>query len=277
MERQIIGISALKSLILNLNTYRNIDFSNYALSSLKRRVEDFMLKFHFLNIDELKHKVGTDEYFYELFIKNILVDTTELFRDPEFWQELKFSVLTKFKNYENIKILIPECNSGEELYTLLIILDQINLLEKSKVCVTSLSQLNVEKIKNAVIELKKMEVNGANFERFNENGNIFDFFTKKGSVAELNADLFKKVEIIRHNLIEDKLDGIYSLILYRNKIIYYNQQLKTQALKKLSSYLKTGGYIAVGIKETIEFPGVEREFVVVSDSEKIYKKANGNL
>jgi len=236
-----------------------------------------MLKFHFVNIDELIHKVSTDDYFYGLFLKEMLVDTTELFRDPEFWQELKLSVLTKFKNYEDIKILIPECNSGEELYTLLIILDQLNMLEKVKISVTSLSPLNVERIKNAAIESKKMEVNGANFERYDENGNIFDFFIKKGPVAKLNADLFKNVEIIHHNLFEDKLDEIYSLILYRNKIIYYNQQLKTEALKKLSSYLKTGGFITIGIKETIEFPGVEREFVVVSDSEKIYKKAIGNL
>lgn len=272
MDRLIIGISELKNLILNIKTHRGIDFSNYALSSLKRRVEGFMLKFHFVNIDELTHKISKDEYFYGLFLEDILVETTELFRDPEFWQELKKRVLTKIKDFEEINILIPECNSGEELYTLLIILDRLKILNKVKVLVTSLSPLNVGKIKNASIESKKMEVNEANFERFDENGNVFDFFIKKGTVSKLNTDLLKNVEIIHHNLIDDELDGVYGLILYRNKIIYYNQQLKTEALKKLSGYLKKGGYIAVGVKETIEFPGVEKMFVVVSNSEKIYRK-----
>lgn len=272
MNRIIIGISELKSLILNIKTKKGIDFSNYALSSLKRKVESFMLRFYFLNIDELIHKISNEEYFYELFLKEILVDTTELFRDPEFWRELKISVLNKFKVSKQIKILIPECNSGEELFTLLIILDQLNMLDRVKVCLTSLSRLNVERIKNAAIDLKKMEVNSANFERFNENGNIFDFFIKKGNVVKLNSDLLKNVEIIHHNLLKDELPEVYNLILYRNKTIYYNQQLKAEVLKTLSNSLKTGGFIAVGIKETIEFPDVEKEFVVVCESEKIYKK-----
>ncbi|MEN8119599.1 MAG: CheR family methyltransferase [Bacteroidota bacterium] len=274
MNRLIIGISELKSLILTIKTKKGVDFSNYALSSLKRRVESFMLRFHFQNIEEVIHKISNDEKFYELFLKDILVSSTELFRDPEFWRELKVYVLNKFKFTEEIKILIPECNSGEELYTLLIILDQINMLDRVKILSTSLSHLNVEEIKNATIEFKKMEVNSANFERFHENGNIFDFFIKKGSVVKFNTDLFKNVEIIHHNLFEDELPGVYNFILYRNKTIYYNQQLKTEALKKLGSSLKIGGFMAVGIKETIEFPGVDREFVVISESEKIFKKSN---
>jgi len=270
MNRLIIGISELKNLIQNIKTKKGLDFSNYAFSSLKHRIEIFMLRFHFININELIQKINKDEYFYELFLKDILVDSTELFRDPEFWHELKIS--NKFKISKDIKILIPECNSGEELYTLLIILDQLNILGRVKVVLTSLSHLNIEKIRNATIDLKKMELNSANFERFNENGNIFDFFIKKGPIVKFNTDLIKNVEIIHHNLFKDELSENYNLILYRNKTIYYNQQLKTEVLKILGSLLKTNGFIAVGIKETIDFPGVEREFILVNDSEKIYKK-----
>jgi len=272
MNRLIIGISELKSLILNIKTNKGIDFSNYALSSLKRRVESFMLKFHSQNTEELIHRISNDQNFYELFLKDILVNSTELFRDPDFWKELKVYVLNKFKFSEEIQILIPECNSGEELYTLLIVLDQINMLDRVKIFLTSLSPLNIEKIKNATIELKKMEVNIANFERYHENGNIFDFFIKKGSVVKFNTNLFSNVEMVHHNFFKDEIPKVYNLILFRNKILYYNQQLKAEALKKLSQSLKPGGFLAVGIKETIEFPGVEREFVVISESEKIFKK-----
>ncbi|OQY03091.1 MAG: hypothetical protein B6I20_05795 [Bacteroidetes bacterium 4572_117] len=272
MNRPIIGISELKSLILRIKTARNVDFSNYALSSLKRRVENFMLEYHLTEVDKLQLKLYKDDFFYNLFLKYILVDTTELFRDPEFWLELIEIVLKKFKHSEEYNILIPECNSGEELYTLLIILDRLNMLDNVKICLTSLSKLNVEKIETALIELKKMEVNEANFERFEKNGNIFDFFIKKGRSFKLKSDLFTNVEIIQHNFFNTELPGNYNLILYRNKTIYYNQLLKTKALKKLHSSLKTNGFIALGIKEKITYPGADNEFVTVSESERIYKK-----
>lgn len=274
MEQLVLGISELKALILSVKLQRGTDFSNYSLSSLKRRVEIFLVKFHFSNINELIHKISNDDYFYKIFIKEILVDTTELFREPEFWKELKILVLNKFKYSKKIKILIPECNSGEELYSLLIILKQETLLNDAKICLTSLSPINIDKIKKASLSLKQMEVNTANFLRFDENGNIFDFFTNKGSVLKLNEDLFLNTEIIENNLFTDKLQEEYDLILYRNKMIYYNQQLKTEALNILKNHLRKDGFIAVGTKEIINYPGVERDFVIVSESEKIYKKYN---
>jgi chemotaxis protein methyltransferase CheR len=272
MNQIVIGISELKNLILNIKTNKGIDFSDYAYSSLKRRIESFMLQFHFKNIDELIHKINKDEYFFDLFLEAILVDTTELFRDPEFWQALKTFVLKRMSTADKIKILIPECNSGEELFSLLIVLKQLELIEKTNILVTSLCTPNVKRIKNAAIEIKKMDANSANFERFDENGNIFDFFNERGSAVKLDSDLLKNVTVEKHNLFNEKLTRDYDLILYRNKTIYYNQQLKSEAFKILSGSLKTGGYIAVGIKEPFEYTETGKTFSVYNESEKIYKK-----
>lgn len=272
MGRLVIGISELEEIILNIKLYKGIDFSDYAYSSLKRRIENFMLQFNFVNVDELIHKINKDNYFFDLFLESILVDTTEMFRDPDFWKVLKINVLKRINTKERINVLVPECNSGEELYSLLIVLEQLGLIDKTKVCVSSLSDLNVQRIKNAAIELKKMEINSANFERFDENGNIFDFFRDKGTVAKLKASLLGNVEIIQHNLNSEVFVDVFDLILYRNKTIYYNQHLQSQVFKKLAGYLSVGGFIAIGIKEAFVFNGMQRMFSMHSESERIYKK-----
>ncbi len=271
-EHIYIGISDLKSLLFSLKMQRGIDFSEYALSSLKRRVENFMKRFHFKDVDELTHKIIKDEYFFELFLKDILVDTTELFRDPEFWIELKRVVFFKFKKLDSIKIFIPESNSGEDLFSLLIMLSNEELLNKSEITLGSLSKLNVEKIQKATIETKKMEVNIANFEKIYKNVNIFDFFQEKGHVAKLKKEFFKNVNIIEQNFFSDEISGRYHLILFRNKTIYYNPQLKVKALNILKKHLITGGFIALGIKEKPDFSDYDREFETISETEKIYKK-----
>ncbi|MCF6240616.1 MAG: hypothetical protein L3J74_04635 [Bacteroidales bacterium] len=271
-EHLYIGISDLKGLLFSIKMQKGIDFSQYALSSLKRRVENFMKRFHFKDIDELTHKILKDEYFFELFLKDILVDTTELFRDPEFWIELKRTTFIKFRKLERIKIFLPESNSGEDLFSLLIMLKNEELIDKSEIFLGSLSKLNIEKIQKATIETKKMEVNIANFEKIYENGNIFDFFQEKGHVVKFKNELFKNVKIIKQNFFSDELSSKYHLILFRNKAIYYNPQLKIKALNILKEYLITGGFIALGIKEHLEYPESENEFETISEMEKIYKK-----
>lgn len=271
-EHLYIGISELKSLLFSIKMQKGIDFSDYALSSLKRRVENFMKRFHFKDIDELTHKIIKDEYFYQLFLKDILVDTSELFRDPEFWIELKRLSFFKFRKLNNLKIFVPDSNSGEDLFSLLIMLKNEDLIDKSEILLGSLSKLNIEKIEKAVIETKKMEVNIANFKKIYENGNIFDFFQEKGHVVKFKKELLKNVHIIEQNLFSDELSGMYHLILFRNKTIYFNPQLKTKALHILKEHLITGGFIALGIKEQLEYPGSENEFETISETEKIYKK-----
>jgi len=272
LKKTILGISDMKTLFQCINSVYQLDFSNYALSSLKSRIEDFMHGYHYSSIDDVIVKIEDDKNFFQLLLKKILVDSTEMFRDPEFWNFIKINILSRLHTQNEFKIWIPECNSGEELYTMQIIINQEKLQHKTKVCTTTLSPLNVERINKASIELKKMEVNSANFERYQEQGKLEEYFINKANTLKLNPELLENVEIINHNLFTDKAPGIFDLIIFRNKMLYYNPTLKIEALKILNSSLKPGGHIAVGIKESFDYPGWEQDFVVVSASERILKK-----
>ncbi|MBN1251921.1 MAG: hypothetical protein JXR51_16825 [Bacteroidales bacterium] len=271
-KTQNIGITDFKNLIQSVKDNFYIDFSNYALSSLKRRVELFLQNFHFNNIDELIYKLNNDKKFFQVFLKNITVDTSEMFRDPEFWDEFKTFIIKKSKNNTELKIWLPCSNSGEELYSLLIILEKLKLTEKTLIYVSSISTINVDNIKEASLEIKKMDVNSANFDRIEDGGNLFDFFTIKSYYAQLNRTLLQNVKIIHHDIFTENAPDLFDIILFRNKMIYFNQQLKNKALNILKSALKIGGIIAVGVKESVNYPGYEREFSKVSNTEKIYKK-----
>jgi chemotaxis protein methyltransferase CheR len=272
LKKVILGISDVKSLFQAVKTSQSIDFSNYALSSLKRRVEKFMDSYFLSNIDELINRLSKDNIFFGMFLQAILVEETEMFRDPEFWSELKNIVLKKYRYATEIKIWLPDINSGEELYSLQIILEQLNLAEKTTVFVSTLSSLNAEKIKKAVFDQKKMEINIANFERFEEGANLNEYFQQKGTISELNVNFQSKLVVEQHNLFNDRVLGVFDLVLFRNKMLYYNPQLRFDALKIITSCIRPGGYIAVGIKELLDYPLWENDYIVLSDSEKIYKK-----
>jgi chemotaxis protein methyltransferase CheR len=272
LKKTILGITDLKNLFQSIRSKYSLDFSNYALSSFKRRLEDFMYQYHILNFDELVYKIENDPDFLQLMISFQGVESTEMFRDPEFWDELKNLVLKRYKNSREIGIWFPDCVSGEELYTFLIICQHLEYSEKIHICVTTFSSSNIEKIQKGNQDFKKMEINHANYERFEQGRNLSEYFISKANLMQFDVTRFNNFSIKQHDLFTDKIPGIFDIILFRNKMLYFNPQLKIEALKKLDTALKPGGYIAVGIKETLDYPSWEEEYSVFSESERIYKK-----
>jgi len=272
IKKVILGISDLKNLFQSIKANYSIDFLNYALSSLKRRVERFMHSYFISSIDELIHRLEKDDSFFEMFLKSMLVDETEMFRDPEFWIEFKNIVLKKYRYATEIRVWIPDANSGEELYSLQIILAQLNLHEKSSVYITTMNDLNIEQIKKASFDQKKMETNVANFERFDEGGDLNQYFSTKANASILSSELMTNVKIEKHHMFSDEPPGIFDIVLFRNKLLYYNSQLRIEALKKLTASIRPGGYINIGIKELLDYPSWENDYLILSESEKIYKK-----
>jgi chemotaxis protein methyltransferase CheR len=271
-KRIVLGISDLKNLFQSIKSRYSIDFNNYALSSFKRRLEDFIENYRLNSFDELINKFESDKDFFRIFINFQMVDTTEMFRDPEFWLELKNTVLPRYQNNQEFKVLIPDCNSGEELYTFQIINSIAEFAKKTKVIVTTFDEVNIERILKGQQDIKKMEVNIANFDRFMEGAKLMEYFTNKSNYSLIFPEVFENVEIQQHNIVSDNFSGIYDLILFRNKLLYFNPQLKIEVLKKLDAVLKPGGYIAVGVKESVDHPAWEQNFSLISESERIYKK-----
>ena len=268
-----LGIIDFRNIIRAVRETRGIDFSDYALTSFKRRLER-IIQLHSLNgANELIAKIKEEQDFFEVFLKDISVEDTEMFRDPSLWRELQENIFPKIITRIDFRIWLPTVTSGEELYSLAIILKELSLLEKVKIIATSISCRNIEFIKNGVYDLKKMEVNIANYNRLKGQYKLSDYYTVNNNKAYLDTSLLKDVEFLQHNISEDKAPSKIQFILYRDKMVYFNLPMQNRISDILYNCLMPGGHFVVGVKESLESYNSDKKFIEVNKTENIYKKA----
>jgi len=273
MNRYEIGIVDTRNIIKTLQDVYDYDFKNYALTFFKRRVERSIQKHSLRDAAAFIKKITQEKDFFEIFLQEMCVDTTEMFRDPSVWRLLNEEMLTELiSNKPNFKIWFPEASSGEELFSLAIVLKKINLLNNVKFVVSSLSEKNIEKIQNGAFDPKKIETNDVNFKRIYSDANLSDFYTLKSDEAHWDTSLIENTKFIKQNIIFDDYPKGVKLILFRNKMIYFNQILQERFIKIIYNSLVPGGHLIIGNNEQIDYWNSDKDYTVVNKSESIYKK-----
>ncbi len=273
MNRYELGIVDTRNIIKVLDDVYNVDFKNHALTFFKRRVENFIKVNNFKDTDSFIQRIEKDKDFFELFIRDICVETTEMFRDPSLWRLLKEDIFPKnIASTPNFKIWIPEVSSGEELFSLAIMLKKLKLSENVQIIATSISELYLERIRTGFFDLKKIETNDANYLRIFADGKLSDYYTQKEDGAYWNTSLIENVKLIKQNIIFDEYPKGTKLILFRNQMIYYNQILQERLMKIMYNSLVPAGHLLIGNNERIDYWNSEKDYVLVSNTESIYKK-----
>lgn len=268
-----IGITEYREIIAAVLNKYNYDLSNFAMTSLKRRMEKVYNLFNFNDIEDFINKLTTDEDFYETFLREISIPTTEMFRDPPMWIELKEKLFNKSKNKTDYKIWMPEFTSDDELYSLLVTLKETGFLSNSQIYASSNSKKNIEKLPTGIVDLKKMEVNAANYTRQEGAYQISKYFDMEEKRAIFDNVLLSEVKILRHNLFTDNLIFTdFNLILFRNKMLYYNMQLQNKVIEILYNSLLPGGSLIIGINESLDGSPLQGKFNYISKTENILKK-----
>jgi chemotaxis protein methyltransferase CheR len=251
----------------------DLDFKNHALTFFKRRLSYIVDKYNLKDADALIDKLTNDSGFYELFLKEISIETTELFRDPSLWRYLKEKFLPGLlKDQENFKMWFPEIASGEELYSMAILLNEIGFLDKVQFVVGSISQLRLDDIKQGRFDLKKMEVNQANFKRIFSDAELEDYYRSEGELGYMSPELLKNMEIAKQNTYYDQPPRRAKMIMWRNQMLYFNQILQERLLKSFCQCLMPGGHLIVGVNEKIDYWNSDKDYILVGDNENIYKK-----
>jgi len=266
-----IGIIDARKIITAIRENYRIDFSNYALTALKRRFAYAWYNSGAKNIDDLVQKLNSRTFFDD-FLFNVCVDTTEMFRDPSVWRVLKIDFLSRIEKEVSYKIWLPDCASGEELYSLTIILKEMNLLEKVKIFASNISFKKIEFIKAGVYAMKREDVNTANYERANGEAELTDYMTEKNNKIYMDTDLIKDVEFINTTSLATKMPEGIKLVLFRNSLIYYNKTLQNDVIQALFKSLLSGGFLFIGIKESLNSISADKMFRTVNEVERIYQK-----
>ena len=273
MNRYELGIVDTRNIIKTLEDVYNYDFKNYALTFFKRRVERVILNYNLKDVEGFIRKIETDKDFFEIFLQEMCVDNTEMFRDPSLWRVLKEEIFPQnIQNTVNFKIWFPEVSSGEELYSTAIILRKLNLHKNVQLIASSISELDIEKTKKGIFDPKKTEVNDTNFNRIFSEGELSAFYTIENDKAIWDTSLIENTKFIKQNIIFDDYPKGIKLILFRNQMIYYNQILQERFIKIMYNCLVPGGHLIIGNNEKIEYWNSDKDYTLINNSESIYKK-----
>jgi chemotaxis protein methyltransferase CheR len=278
MIRYEIGIVETRNVIKAIFDTYGYDFRDYALTSFKRRLEDVITKNGLKDAEGLIYRLQSNKDFFELFLKEVTPETTEMFRDPSFWRVLREEIVPELaKSSSKVKIWIAAFDSGEELFSLCILLKEMNLLDRFQIYASAFSEDITKKIISGRIDAKQLEVNEANYERSNGKAKYSDYYTSlpaNGSIT-IDPSLIQGVTFVKQNTLYNNAPSAIKLVLFRNQIIYFNQILQDKVLNEIHGSIVPGGYLVLGAKETLENTNSSNKFTVTNESEKIYKKKTG--
>ncbi len=270
---QEIEISELRKLTEVVKEKYNYDFTNYAMSSFKRRITRVVELYEFNSVEALIKRVKDDPKFFEEFVSEITVNVTEMYRDPSFWRELRDHIIPNILlNHQSVSIWHAGCSSGEEVFTMAILLKEMGILDKSKIIATDLDKGILEKAKMGHYSIKNMELNEKNYIRYQGTKSLSDYYKEENGKAIMDKSLVKNVSFREHDLVKGVVFNKFDLVLCRNVMIYFNQTLQNAVLKKLHESMFRYGYLAIGSKESLIWCEIANKFIVVNNEEKIYKK-----
>lgn len=269
---QDIDIADLKRISELIYQKYNYDFRNYAMSSFKRRVLRIM-ELKKLTVDSLVKRLNEQPSFIYEFLDELTVNVTEMFRDPSFWRVMREEVIPSILlNHKQFKIWHAGCSSGEEVLSMTILLKEMGILQDVTIIATDLDLNILERAKMATYPAKNMELNEKNYIRFQGSSTFSNYYKVENGNAVFDKELMMNVNFRRHDLVLGEVFNKFDLILCRNVMIYFNQNLQNDVLKKFHESLFKYGYLAIGSKESLIWCDYANRFIVVNNEEKIYKK-----
>jgi chemotaxis protein methyltransferase CheR len=268
-----VEIADLRRLTEVIREKYNYDFSNYAMSSFRRRIQRVLELYKFSSVDALLKRLQDEPRFVKEFVSEVTVNVTEMFRDPSFWRELRDHVLPNILlNTQSISIWHAGCSSGEEVFSMAILLREMGILDKCKIIATDLDAEIIQRAKSGVYSLKNMELNQKNYVRFQGQFSLDKYYREDQGKALMDKSLIEHVSFREHNLVSGAAFSKFDLVLCRNVMIYFNQTLQNNVLKLFHESLFKYGYLVVGSKESLIWCEIANKFIVVNNEEKIYKK-----
>jgi len=248
------------------------DFTRYSRASLKRRILSLVSTDRFPSFAEFRFRLRTDREYFNRFVEKITVNVTEMFRDISFYKTLRNDILPRLAARPLIRIWHAGCSTGEEVYSMAILLQEANLLNKSLLYATDINPAVLEKVRVGIFPISQMKQYSENYILSGGKKDFSSYYTAQYNAARFEDFLGKKIVLATHNLVSDGSFNEFQLILCRNVLIYFDKPLQDRALHLFYDSLETLGYLALGAKESLKFTDVQKNFKQHESGEKIWRK-----
>ena len=248
------------------------DFRNYAPASLKRRIHVCLHNEGLKTITDLQKKVLHNEAEMKRFLNTLTISVTAMFRDPAFYLTFRQKVVPWLATYPFIRIWAAGCATGEEVYSLAILLKEEGLDERVKIYATDMNEDALTTAKGGIYPLRLMKDYTANYQKAGGICSFSEYYTAKYDHAIFNKSLQKHIVWAHHNLVTDASFNEFNVILCRNVMIYFNKQLCEQVHNLLYDSLIPFGILCLGTRESIRFTPYQDCYEAMDDRQKVYRK-----
>lgn len=262
----------LNSFLMTIQLKYGYDFRGYSKNSFLRRMTRFMNIFKIEGLEELTKRLLADEYLFGNFLEEITVNITEMFRDPPFYIALREKVFPALKTYPYIRIWDAGCSTGEEPYSLSILLHEENLKSRARIYATDINRKVVAEASQGIFNIHDIANYTANYHMIKGKQAFSDYYHAKYNRAIIEEFLKKNIVFSVHNLATDGSFNEFNLIVCRNVLIYFDRILQEKVFKLFFESLSMFGYLALGNKESLTLSKYSDCFEVVDHAQKIYRK-----
>jgi len=263
----------IRELLESIRFMYGYDFTEYAEASIKRRIDYFMGLHKIDSLKVLGKMLLRDEAVFEQFIQEVTVNVTEMFRDPAFYKSLRRHVVERLATYPFIKVWIAGSSTGEEVYSIAILLKEEGLLQRSVIYATDINQRALQSAREGIYRMDQMKAYTVNYQKSGGKNAFSDYYVSKYNAVLLDKSLRENIVFSVHNLTIDKSFNEFQLILCRNVLIYFNQDLQNKVINLFYESLCPFGFLGLGNKESLLFTDRKRQFEEVDKKERIFMKA----
>jgi chemotaxis protein methyltransferase CheR len=252
--------------------HHGYDFRGYAKASLRRRLWRRIEAESLKTISGLQEKVLHDPGAMERLLIDLSVGVTAMFRDPSFYLSFRNKVVPLLRTYPFIRIWAAGCSSGEEVYSMSILLREEGLHDRARIYATDMNQPILDAARRAVIPLDRMRAYTQNYIHAGGKRAFSEYYDAQGKNAQVDPELLSNVVFAQHNLVSDRRFNEFNVILCRNVMIYFDRELQDQVHDLLYESLVRYGVLALGHKETIRFTSHAHRYEELDPAEKIYRR-----
>ncbi len=262
----------IELLLEGIYQHYGFDFRSYAYASIRRRLWKRIEAEGLSTISALQDRVLHDSDLMERLLLDLSINVTAMFRDPGFYRVFREQVVPTLRTYPFIRIWHAGCATGEEVYSMAILLEEEGLYERSRIYATDINEVVLQKAKAGIFPIDRMQEYTENYIAAGGKRSFSDYYVAKYDGALFHPSLTKNVVFSQHNLVTDRSFSEFNVILCRNVLIYFDKTLQARVLTLFYDSLAMFGALALGSKESLRFSPYEECYEQINDREKIYRK-----
>jgi chemotaxis protein methyltransferase CheR len=262
----------IELLLEAVDRHYGFDFRGYALGSLRRRLWRSVSDEGLASISGLQEKVLHDPEAMERLLTRLSVNVTTMFRDPTFYVAFREHVVPLLRTYPFIRVWNAGCSTGEETYSLAILLEEEGLYDRSRIYATDFNTDVLARARAGDLPLDRMQEYTQNYQRAGGKRDFSAYYSVHNGFARLNDRLSEHVVFAQHNLASDRSFNEFNVVLCRNVLIYFSRDLQRRVHRLFYDSLARFGVLGLGQKETLRFTDLEDRYEELDSTEKLYRR-----